>query len=232
MISLATSLSTAHQELKSTIDNFLDSDPEEDMDLQGTKPETDNEEFTLTRDVENYKFVLVGKTLASCMACKRFDHGKNILMSILPSNVTYEEIILNRLSDTEKVQFMSGRGGDVVPSVFILTENSWSKYKKGELPNEKLSIDVVSKIIGIPVPLDIPAFKRWLSDSMHRLYLYETAQHINASDEMIILDTEFPLVKFNNLPDVDTPKHRFGKAFYVSSKCNKKRCQRGDPTPG
>lgn len=220
-----------HHQLTKSIDNFLGVEtdlPVHDNGVEGhVKDDSEGaEEPTLTSEVEACKFSLIVKTLNTCPACIQFHQKRDAFKAILPPNVEYVEVVLDHESENTKRMFMFTRGGHIVPSIFLLTSDNWQKCKSGELTNDKLSIDKVAKTIGIRMPLDETGFKTWLSDSMHRLYLYATREFITSEDTMILQDIQFPLVTFGKAEArvQEKPRPRFGKAFYLSSKCANRQC--------
>lgn len=187
------------------------------------------EEEPITKEVEGHPFVLVIKTLSNCGSCIKLQKHKSTLMSILPDNVSWEEVVIDDGSQSKSRHklFMHSREGMTVPSAFLLTKQTWDRYLSSQLEEKDLSIDLVSKQIGLVPPFDMDKFKRWISDCMHRLYISQTRNPVSEVDSMLLLDMEFPLIQFKEHADSSHEgRARHGKAYYVSSKCTKRICPR------
>ena len=194
--------------------------------------EADSEMFknTLTSEVQNHQFVFAVKTHSQCTYCKILHDNLEEFKSIFPSNVEVVFMILDTMPiAARETYFMNTRGGAAVPSMFITCRETWDRYLDGSLNDEDLYGDKVISLLG-QMPLVYSKLRQLLSNSMHRLYLYENSADLIPAEHMIISDMDFPLVTFP-LSLAEKERHanprrniEHGKAYYMSDKCSGRKC--------
>ena len=174
-----------------------------------------------------FPFVLVVKTLERCPACIRFKLYQRKVESILPVNIEMVSINLGTKSYHKRdTMFMTSRGCNTVPSIFLTSKSLWDKYQKDQIADDELTSNDVAALCGIYQEYEEGTFKTWLSDGMNRLYnTFCLGGELSYLDSMMIHDMQYPLVKFRErVEEVNKSCRRHGKAYYTSKKSRKLPC--------
>lgn len=190
--------------------------------------EGDGKERSLREKVMKLKFILFVRTALNCSGCIAFQGTKTKILNNLPGNVEAIDMVhgvVTNLPDRGRI-IMHSREGMTVPSIFLMTHSTWTKYLAKELEDEDLTIDRVRSLIGITESYRSLNFKQWLSDNMHRLcQSHHSGGTTPYVESILTFDMSYPLIDFpddgNSQHDKQSSCHKHGKAYLMTGdKCS------------